>query len=73
MIYTDENTFSTKNQIKRHVYRLKNERFSEYNISLNKRSRRIDLGFWGWVSGDIIGKIVPIEGKFTANKYLDIL
>ena len=73
VIFTDEKTFSTSDQRKRHVYRLKNERFSENNISLNKRSGRIDLGFWGWVSGDIIGEIVPIEGKFTANKYLDIL
>ena len=44
-----------------------------YKTCLNKRSGKIDLGFWGWVSGDIIGEIFPIEGKFTTYKYLDIM
>ena len=73
VIFTDEKTFSTSDQTQKHVYRLKNTRYEEKNISTNRRSGRIDLGFWGWVSGDVVGELVPIEGKFTGEKYLEIL
>ena len=72
VIFTDEKTFSTSCQNKKHVYRLKNTRYDENNITKTARSGRIDLGFWGWVSGDIIGELVPIEGKLNDEKYLEI-
>ena len=73
VIFTDEKTFSTSDQTTKHCYRLKNTRYKDNHITKNRRSGRIDVGFWGWISGDVVGELVPIEGKFTGEKYLDIL
>ena len=28
---------------------------------------------WGWVLADALGPLVPLEGRFTGAKYVDIL
>ena len=61
VIFLMKKSFSTSDQKIKHFHKLKYTRFWENNLFLNKRSKRIGLGFWGYVSGDFIGEIFTIE------------
>lgn len=73
VIFSDEKTYQTDRHQKLHVYRPKNSRFDEKYIQESQRSGRISCGFWGWISKDGPGELVPIGGRLNSVGYVEIL
>lgn len=73
VVFSDEKTYQTDNHQKLHVYRPKNSRFNPKYIQESQRSGRITCGFWGWISKDGPGELVPIGGRLNSVGYLEIL
>lgn len=73
VIFSDEKTYQTDRHQKLHVYRPKNSRFNENYIQETQRSGRISAGYWGWISRDGPGELVPVGGRLNSKGYLEIL
>lgn len=48
-------------------------RYERHNIYEEARSGHKTVNTWGWISYHGMGDICRIEGRFTANKYIEIL
>lgn len=71
--FTDEKTFSSTNFGRLHCWRMKNSRYDPQNVFQEARSGHVTANIWGWVSVNSVGEMTDIEGRFTAEKYLEIL
>lgn len=73
VIFSDEKTFQTDRHQKTHVYRPANSRFDEKYIQPNRRSGRVSIGIWGWISRDGPGELSVVSGRLNSAGYIDIL
>ncbi|KAK9695452.1 Fibronectin type III domain [Popillia japonica] len=73
VIFTDEKIFSTSDDSPKVLWRKNNTRYDVQHIQPTRRSGRISCGFWGWMSAVGPNEIVPVDGRFTAEQYEDIL
>lgn len=73
VIFSDEKTYQTDRHQKLHVYRPKNSRYNERYIQESQRSGRISAGYWGWISRNGPGELVPIGGRLNSVGYCEIL
>jgi hypothetical protein len=46
---------------------------SYFHVQVKDRSRRKSVPLWAWFSASDAGDFVRIHGKFTSEKYLEIL
>ncbi|KAG7166386.1 Transposable element Tcb1 transposase-like 5 [Homarus americanus] len=73
VVFTDEKTFASTNHGKIHLWRPDRTRYNRAHIYEVARSGRVTLNVWGYISLHGMGDVFQIKGRFTANKYLDIL
>lgn len=73
VVFSDEKTYQTDAHQKMHVYWPKNSRFDPKFIQESQRSGRISAGYWGWISKDGPGELVPIGGRLNSKGYVEIL
>lgn len=50
-----------------------NYRFENRHIYHQRRSGHVTCNVWGWMHGNGVGEIAAIEGRFTADKYIELL
>ena len=55
------------------VYRVDGTRFQKNHVQAVDRSGRVSVPIWGFFTGEKGGKLVQIEGRLTAVKYLAML
>jgi hypothetical protein len=73
VICTDESTFSSANDAPVLVYRPQGEGYNSQNMSACKRSGRVSVRCWGWISHEGAGVLHRIEGHLDGQQYLHIL
>ncbi|KAK9732053.1 hypothetical protein QE152_g13211 [Popillia japonica] len=73
VIFTDEKVFSTSQQSRKLVWRPNGTRFEPNNIAPVRRSSRISLAYWGWISSAGPGEIARIDTKMNAEQYIRVL
>lgn len=73
VIFSDEKVFQTDRHQRVHLYRPKNCRYDEKYIEPNRRSGRISLGLWGWISKDGPSEMTIISGRNNSDNYIEIL
>lgn len=73
VIFTDEKTFSSTNHGRLHCWRINNSRYDPVNVYQEARSGHVTVNIWGWVNLNSVGEMTDIEGRFTAEKYLEVL
>lgn len=72
-IFSDEKTFSSSTYGRHHCWRPNGTRYAPENIHEVTRSGYVTCNVWGWLHLYGIGELVDIEGRFTAETYLEIL
>lgn len=73
VIFSDEKTFVSNTHSRLHCWRPNNTRYNRENIYEEARSGHVTCNTWGWVHLFGIGEVAEIEGRFTAEKYIEIL
>jgi transposase len=73
VIFTDEKTFASHNHGRLHCWRKNNTRYENINIYEEARSGHVTCNVWGWINFNIHGELTPINGRFTADQYIEIL
>lgn len=73
VIFTDEKVFSTSQDTKKLVWRPNGTRFNRENIVPVRRTGRISLAYWGWMSAAGPGELTRVETKMNAEEYVRIL
>ena len=73
VIFTDESTFSSANDGPVLVYRPQGERYNPQYMSTCKRSGRVSVHCWGWISHEGAGVLHRIEGHLDGLQYQHIL
>ena len=66
-------TFCSTNHGRLHCWRRNNTRYERQNIFEEARSGHVTCNVWGWISVHGMGDITNIDGRFTAEKYVEIL
>ncbi len=72
-LMVDESTFCTSGYGDTLVRRPLGTRFDEQYLKFVQKSGRWSISVWGILTGDGIGPLVRIDGRFTAERYADIL
>lgn len=73
VIFSDEKVFSSDIGSRKPLYRLANTRYEEQNLLKTKRSGRICLSLWGWMSAAGPGELVRTGPRMNAEEYVRIL
>jgi len=73
VIFSDEKVFSSSENARRPLWRPDNTRYQREHIVPNKRSNRLNIGYWGWMWSYGPGELVEIGGRLNAHQYIDIL
>ena len=73
VIFSDEKTFSSSTYGRARCWRPNNTRYDTNNILEVARSGHVTCNVWGWIFLHGIGELAQISGRFTAEKYLEIL
>ncbi|KAH6932610.1 hypothetical protein HPB50_008057 [Hyalomma asiaticum] len=73
VVFTDECTFTTSCDQQARIWRPDNTRYQAKFLQRVSKSGRSTLSVWGMITKDGLGPLVRIDGKFTANKYCEIL
>ena len=73
VIFSDEKTFASTTHGQLHCWRPNDTRYSRQNIYEVARSGHVTCNVWGWIHLYGLGELAEIEGRFTADKYLEIL
>lgn len=73
VIFSDEKTFLSTTHGRLRCWRVNGTRYSRQNIYEVARSGHVTCNMWGWMHLYGIGELAEIEGRFTANQYLEIL
>jgi hypothetical protein len=72
-ILTDESTFTSANDGGVLVYRPQGQRYNPQYMSTYKRSDRVSVNCWGWISHEGGGIVKLIEGHLDGLQYQHIL
>ncbi|KAK3890934.1 hypothetical protein Pcinc_005101 [Petrolisthes cinctipes] len=73
VIFTDEKCFTSVESGSRICWRSVNTRYDAKNIQEQGKSGRVSLSFWGWMWANGPRELIKIEGRFTGQKYIDVL
>ena len=73
VIFTDESTFTSANDGPVLVYRPQGQRYNPQYMSASKRSGRVSVNCWGWISHEGAGVLHRIEGHLDGLQYQHIL
>lgn len=73
VIFSDEKVFCTAQDSRKHLWRIDGTRYDPRHILRNRRSGRISMAFWGWMSAAGSGELVPINTRMDAEEYIRIL
>lgn len=73
IVFTDEKTFSTDIARQKHVYRPDNTRYEPDFVDTIQLSGRITAGFWGCITIDGPGELIPVNPHFNAQQYTNII
>lgn len=73
VIFTDEKTFRSTNHGRLHCWRRDGTRYQRQHIYEVQRSGHVTFNVWGWMHLYGLGELADIEGKFTADQYIEIL
>jgi hypothetical protein len=73
VIFTDESTFSSANHGPVLVYRLQGQRYNPQYMSTCKRSGRVSVRYWGWISHEGAGVLHRTGGHLNGLQYQHIL
>ena len=73
VVFVDEKTFKSDKDGRKILKRRDNTRYHVENVTPNRSSGRLNLGFWGWMCCAGPGELVEISGRMTAEQYVDIL
>ncbi|KAG7156753.1 putative Transposable element Tc1 transposase-like 33 [Homarus americanus] len=73
VVFTDEKTFASTNHGKIHLWRPNRTRYDRAHIYEVARSGCVTLSVWCYISLHGMGDVFQIHGRFTANKFLDIV
>ena len=66
-IFTDESTFTSANDGPVLVYRPQGQRYNPQYMSACKRSGRVSVNCWGWISYEGTGVLHRIEGHLDGR------
>ncbi|KAJ8708274.1 hypothetical protein PYW07_010399 [Mythimna separata] len=72
-IFSDEKSFTSNQQGRRHLWRLNNTRYEPQNVIPNNESGRIVVNMWGWMSSSGPGELVYIPERANGTNYLELL
>jgi len=73
VIFTDESTFSSANDGPVLVYRPQGQRYNPQYMSTCKRSGRVSVRCWGWISHEEARVLRHIGGHLNGLQYQHIL
>ncbi|KAH6936919.1 hypothetical protein HPB50_024082 [Hyalomma asiaticum] len=73
VVFTDECTFTASCDQQARIWRPDNTRYQAKFLQRVSKSGRSTVNVWGMITKDGLGPLVRIDGKFTANKYCEIL
>lgn len=73
VIFSDEKCWSSSTHGRQHCWRPNGTRYDLPHIYEVARSGHITCNTWGWIHLYGAGELVDIEGRFTAEKYIEIL
>ncbi|KAF2879962.1 hypothetical protein ILUMI_26207 [Ignelater luminosus] len=72
-VQCSEKLFSTDMGSRTPLWRLPNGRYQPQNVLRSRRSGRITLGLWGWMSSAGPGELVQISPHMNSEEYINIL
>lgn len=73
VIFSDEKTFRSCDDRKKHLWRPKGERFNPKYVQSVKMSGRVTCGVWGFITAMGVGHIVGLNGNQNSVQYTEIL
>lgn len=73
VIFTDEKVFSTSQDTRKLVWRSNNTRLDPRNVVTIRKSSRISLAYWGWMSSAGPGELTRIDTRMNAVEYIRVL
>ena len=73
VVWTDEKTFSSSDHGQLHCWRPNNSRYDPKHIYEVARSGHVTVNMWGWINLNCVGELTEINGRFTAEQYIEIL
>jgi len=73
VIFTEESTFNSANDGPVLVYRPQGERYNSQYVSTCKRSVRVSVQSWAWISHEGAAVLHRIEGQLDGLQYQHIL
>lgn len=73
VVFSDEKTFASTSHGQLHCWRRNNTRYARQHIYEQARSGHVTCNVWGWVNLYTLGELTEIQGRFTADQYLEIL
>lgn len=73
VIFMDEKVFCSSDNGRLTLWRPDNTRYHARHVVPDRRSGRITIGFWGWMSKEGPGELVEITGRMNAKDYVEIL
>ncbi|KAF2881281.1 hypothetical protein ILUMI_24900 [Ignelater luminosus] len=72
-IFSDEKTFCSSEDYIKTPWRSVSTRYEIQHIQPKKRSGRISLGYWGWMSQAGPGELVQVNSHFSTYDYVEVL
>ncbi|KAF2902473.1 hypothetical protein ILUMI_03713 [Ignelater luminosus] len=72
-IFSHEKTFCSSEDYTKTPWRSVNTRYEIQHIQPKKRSGRISLGYWGWMSQAGPGELVQVNSHFSIHDYVEVL
>lgn len=72
VVFLDEKTFSTAEDGRRHVWRPLNKATEPKYVVQLKRSGRLTLGYWGYISVAKAGDLIEVGPRMHALRYVDL-
>lgn len=72
-IFSDEKVFSTNENGRVTLWRMKGTRYANENVRFRQQSGRITLGFWGCMSSHGPGQLVRTTPHMNSEEYIQIL
>lgn len=73
VVFSDEKIFQSTYNGQLKVYRPRGQKFEEQYIHQTDNSGRFAVNVWGWISAEGPGALHIIDGRLTAQKYVELL
>lgn len=73
VIFSDEKTFKSSVDAKKHLWRPKNERYNPRYVQSVQTSGKISCGVWGFITAGGVGQLCETSSKMNSLEYISIL